>query len=127
MSAATTDLCIRPAKPEDNEQIRALLRQVAVMTPGESYRLEREPDAFALMRFQGIEAKLLVAAEADRILGMIGVAIDRVWIDGEVREIGYSSEMRVLASARGRGLGEKLQRASLDASCNQAGEPCPLV
>lgn len=117
---------IRPALPQDNAQILALLGQVAVVTAAESYRLEREPDAFALTRFQGINSQLLVAAEAEQILGLVGVAIDRVWLDGEIREIAYSSEMRVLPAARGRGLGELLQKASLTASRNAIGEPIPL-
>ncbi|HEY9842274.1 MAG TPA: GNAT family N-acetyltransferase [Candidatus Obscuribacterales bacterium] len=119
-------LCIRPVRAEDHSQLRALLRRVAVITPKESYRLEREPDAFALQAYQGTHSQIYVASEDSRILGMVAVAIDRVWIDGEVREVAYSSEMRVLPEARGRKLGEMLQLASLDASCKADGERVPL-
>lgn len=112
---------IRAARPEDAPGLRTLLEQVAVVTPGESYRLERV-NPFALTRYQGFDAQLLVAAEAGEILGMVSVVFDRVWYDGQVSPIAYSSEIRVLPRARGRGLGEQLQLASARIS-HQRGVP----
>ena len=116
---------IRPASVADQAQILTLMRRVPVLTPVESYRMEREPNPFALQAFQGRDSQLLVAEDAQQLLGLISLNIDRLWLDGEPRLLAYSSELRVLPEARGRGLGEALQRASLEA-CRQNGETIPL-
>lgn len=119
MSAVT----IRPARPGDNAGLLALMRRAPVVTPSESYSMEREPDAFALSPLQGAGSLLLVACDAQAaILGLICISRDRVWLDGEAREILYTSELRVAPEARGQGLGDRLMRAAAAYALDQGHE-----
>lgn len=104
-------LAIRSASLADNRRILNILRQVGVVTPKENYCLEREPEAFALPDYQGVETKILVASENDRLLGLICLSVDQVYFEGEPQPVGFSSELRVLPDARGKGLGQRLEAA----------------
>lgn len=109
----SANLHIRWADAQDNQAILALLEQVPVKTPKESYSLQRNPDCFALTQYQGQNCKIIVAEIKEQIKGLICVAIDHAFWDGEIQKVAYSSELRVHPQARGLGLGEALQKASL--------------
>lgn len=118
---------IRLARPADNAGLLSLLRQVGIVTPGASYRLEREPDAFAFNNYLGEEVKLLVAADSENhILGMLSVSHVQAWLDGEPVSIVYTSDLRVLPSAKGLGLGKRLMLAAPEFGRDASGQALPF-
>ena len=118
---------IRLARPADNAGLLSLLRQVGIVTPNEAYRLEREPDAFAFNQYLGEQVKLLVAADSeDRILGMLSVSQIQAWLDDEPASIVYTSDLRVLPSAQGLGLGKRLMLAAPEFGRDASGKALPF-
>jgi len=89
------------ARPADDAAIRRLLRENPM---GGSIQLtfEREPDYFQGAGLAGAEDQTVLVSFGDR-LAAVGRCIRRpCWMDGEIRSVGYLSELRLDASARGR-------------------------
>jgi ribosomal protein S18 acetylase RimI-like enzyme len=117
---------IRPASPADNPQLLELLGSTPIVTPSESYRLERQPDAFAFQALQGSHSLLLVAVSHQLIQGLISLVFDRVWLDGQPTEVLYTSDLRVHPRARGMGLGEALMREGVALAQARCGSELPI-
>jgi ribosomal protein S18 acetylase RimI-like enzyme len=96
-------LIVDLAKPEDDPEIRRLLRDNP-MDGRIRVSLEREPNAFLAAAVEGELHYTVVAREPStgRIVGMGTRAVWNAFINGEPRRLGYLSQLRVDHSFRGR-------------------------
>lgn len=121
---------IRLAGPSDNLALRVLQETVPVVTPGLVYRLERQPDFFRFHHLQGTGGQVLVAAPAEgpqtQMVGMMNVIYDRVFWDGQSREIAYTGELRLSPAARGQGLADALMREAIGQARRDLGSEVPV-
>ena len=92
-------LAVAPAGPEDEAELRALLRSQPL--PGwVSLGFEREPDYFAAAASEGERHAVLLARERTEtgargsLVGFFERAVRRVYLGGEVRRLGYLGQLR---------------------------------
>jgi hypothetical protein len=97
-SAATptpTDLLFEPAEPDDDAQIRALLRTQPL---GGQVQLafEREPDYRLAAGIEGHRHHTFVCRQEStrQVLGLCSRAVRQVWVNGKQRNLGYLAQMR---------------------------------
>jgi hypothetical protein len=89
------------AKPQDDAAIRRLLRENP-MAGMIRLTFEREPAYFAGAELAGAREQTILATSGERVLCM-GRCTERLcWVGGDVRRVGYLSELRLDRSARGR-------------------------
>ena len=89
------------ATREDDAAIRRLLRENALN--GEiSLTFEREPNYFDGSQIAGADDQTFLAFENGRLVCMGRCSIRDRYINGEVRRVGYLSDLRLDASERGR-------------------------
>jgi hypothetical protein len=90
------------ATPEDDAELRVLLRDNPVGTKI-SISYEREPSVMLASTVEGEAHRFLALRqrESSRIIGMGGCAFYDAWVNGEKTRIGYLSQLRVSAQARG--------------------------
>ncbi|MHC5055084.1 MAG: hypothetical protein ACYTKD_10255 [Planctomycetota bacterium] len=89
------------AGPGDEAELRALLRDNPL--PGKiSLSLEREPDFFLGSGVFGDVSRTFVARDAagGPILGFGSRSVRSMYVDGEVRQLGYLSQLRVIKQRR---------------------------
>jgi len=111
---------ILPAGPEDEAELRALLR--AQSMPG-WIRLcfEREPDYFAASNIEGERHDVLLARRygtVDRTAPLIAIcalAVRRVFVNGERQRLGYVGQFRTLGSEGSGWRGYRLLRQGFEA------------
>lgn len=82
------------------------LRKILCETPmdGEiSLSLEREPDYFIAAAVEAPEHQIIIGrnTENDEIMGMGGRALRQLYLNGQVKTIGYLSQFRILPKYRG--------------------------
>lgn len=90
--------------------LQALFAKTQVNHNAQAFILRRQPDFFRLMRYQGRKAFVLGAIEQDQLLGAMTVNIDQVFFDGQKRECAYTADLKVIPTARGRGIGDGLMQ-----------------
>jgi hypothetical protein len=104
MSSTTgSRLIVELARPEDDPEIRRLLRENP-MDGAIRVSLEREPNAFLAAVVEGEPHYTVVAREpaTGRIVGMGTRAVWNAFVNGEPCRLGYLSQLRVDRAARGR-------------------------
>jgi hypothetical protein len=98
-------LTLRLATAADDADIRRLL--AAHPVPGRiTVTLEREPDYFLGCSTMGPFCQVVVGRDdaTGELVGVACRAVRRLWVNGEARDVGYLSQLRVHASYRGRWL-----------------------
>lgn len=91
-----TKLEIRLAHAEDDNGLRRILRENPMQ--GEiSLSFEREPDYFAAAQVEAPDNQIVVAEDLDtnRIVGLGARSIRPLYVNGEVRQLGYLSQFRI--------------------------------
>jgi hypothetical protein len=97
------DLVVEPATPEDEPELRRLLRDNPM--DGEiRVSLEREPNAFLAAAVEGEPHHTIVAREiaGGGIVGMGSRSVWNAFVNGEPRRLGYLSQLRVDRAFRGQ-------------------------
>jgi hypothetical protein len=90
-----TKLEIRLARPEDDEELRKILRENPM--PGDiSLSFEREPNYFTAAQVEASDHQIVVAKdlEANRIVGLGARSIRPLYVNGRVVHLGYLSQFR---------------------------------
>ncbi|MEO8379312.1 MAG: hypothetical protein ABI779_06585 [Acidobacteriota bacterium] len=91
------------ATRDDDAGIRRLLATSAM--PGRiRMRFEREPDYFAGCPAMGAFTQVLVAKDAQRVVGVACRAVQKMFINGVAEDVGYLGQLRVDAAYRGHRL-----------------------
>jgi len=103
LRAAGSRLTVELAGPQDDPEIRRLLRDNP-MDGTIQVSLEREPDAFLAAGVEGDAHSTVVARdpETGRIVGMGTRCVWSAFVNGEPCRLGYLSQLRVDRAARGR-------------------------
>lgn len=117
------------AEPADVPQLQAILRQVPVGSASQAYTLRREPDFFGLLNLQGLEHRVLVArspSEAHQIVGLMSVILERVHLNGQVGQVAYTGDLRLLPEARGQGLADALMQEAIAVARQMGGADIPV-
>jgi ribosomal protein S18 acetylase RimI-like enzyme len=91
-----TDIEIRLAQEEDDEELRRILRE-SPMTGDISLSFEREPDYFIGAQVTAPENQIIVAKDLDsmKIVGMGSRSLRPLYANAEVQTIGYLSQVRI--------------------------------
>ncbi|HXB58202.1 MAG TPA: hypothetical protein VNU95_01480 [Candidatus Acidoferrales bacterium] len=89
------------AMPADDSAIQRLLRDNP-MRGAISVSFEREPNYFRGANITGAEDKTILAFEKGRLVCMGRCSIRDRYISGEVRRVGYLSDLRLDSSVQGR-------------------------
>lgn len=105
--------------------LQELFAQTQVNHNAQAFILRRQPDFFRLMRYQGRKAFVLGAIEQGELLGAMTVNIDQVFFDGQKRRCAYTADLKVLAAARGRGIGDGLMQYAVQVA--RAQDPDILI
>src|SRR5512133_735822 len=93
------------ARPEDDAALRRLLRENPM--PGSiSVTMEREPSYFRAAGVEGPFHQVAVGRyeETGEVVGMGTRSIRPVYLNGEVRNVGYLGQLRVFRGAGSRAL-----------------------
>lgn len=91
-----SSLLFELANEEDDPGLRRLLRENPI--PGSiSLSFEREPGYFSASAIEGPFHQTIVAREADsrRVIAFGNRSVRQLFVNGEVKEIGYMSQLRV--------------------------------
>jgi hypothetical protein len=94
---------VRLAGPDDDAEIRAVLRRNA-MTGAMSLAFAHEPSFFAAIEVEGDDPRVVVGERGDRLVGIGLMTRRRVYLHGEPADVGYLSSLRADVEER-RGLG----------------------
>jgi GNAT superfamily N-acetyltransferase len=98
------------------DPLQNLFAQTQVNHNAQAFVLKRQPDFFRLMAYQGQKSFVLGAIENDQLLGAMTVNLDQVFFDGQKRWCAYTADLKVLAAARGRGVGDRLMQYAVQVS-----------
>lgn len=109
MSKRAEALNIRPALPEEREDLEALQRRASLALPEYRAQLEANPDAIHLPPAQVANGQVLVAELDGRVAGfaaVVGGELDGLFVEPELwrRGIGAALVEQATLSARQRGL-----------------------
>jgi len=96
----------RLATNKDNEQLIALTASSG-MSGEISLRIDRRPDFFKLLNLRG-ESKVFVAEDSQKIIGVICVSHEQVYVKGQIFPNYYISDFKVADSYRKQGVGLNL-------------------
>lgn len=101
MSASTRGCCVRfePAKESDDEELRALLHKTP-MGGSISVAFLREPEYFPATRIQGPFTQVFIAKAGGEIVGAATRAIRPTFLNGEIIDGGYLSDLRLVPNFR---------------------------
>jgi ribosomal protein S18 acetylase RimI-like enzyme len=105
-------LKIRIASGADNDSLLELASS-ASMDGDTSLRIERYPDFFSLLKYRG-ESIVFVAEGEGKITGCISLSLQDVFVDGEIHQVYYIGDLKVLPQFRGYGIAVKLCNAVQD-------------
>jgi hypothetical protein len=85
------------ASRSDDESLRRLLRENPMAGPI-ALTLEREPDYFRAAAIEGPFHQVIVGRDADKgdVIGMGTRSVRPVFVNGEVQDVGYLGQLRVL-------------------------------
>ena len=105
---------IRLATEADNAALCDVVRRVHLRSALDVTQ-ERDPDFFTLPRLHQGEFDVFVAENAEGFVGGCGSVIVRDgWVDGEVRKVGYLSDLRAVPGFRGARALPAAYRAALE-------------
>ncbi|HSP17665.1 MAG TPA: hypothetical protein VLV78_23170 [Thermoanaerobaculia bacterium] len=91
------------ATHDDDAALRRLLASSPM--PGHiRLRLEREPDYFAGCGTMGSFTQVLVARDAERVVGLSCRAVRTLYVNGQPEDVGYLGHLRVQREYQGRSL-----------------------
>jgi len=87
---------IRLARPEDDEDLRAILRENS-MAGDIALTFEREPNYFIAARVEASEQQIVVGEDpvTKTVVGMGSRSIRTLYINGQARPFGYLSQFRI--------------------------------
>jgi hypothetical protein len=92
-------MIFRLAKPDDDSQLRTLMREIVV--PGHiQIAYTREPNFFNAYQDVDPCAQVIVAEENQRIEGVACRSVRQLLVNGQPRALGYLSGLRIRPSAR---------------------------
>ncbi|MCB7479656.1 GNAT family N-acetyltransferase [Christiangramia sediminis] len=113
---------IREIKPEDNQQVKELIRNVLVEMGVPKVGTAYEDKALDDMTqtYEGEKMVYMVVEENSRIIGSAGIAP----LTGEEEKICELQKMYFLPEARGRGIGMEMITKCLDFAKKQGFEKC---
>ena len=117
---------ITMAGPQHAGELASFFASQAVGSAAFAYRVDRSPDFFRYTRLQGHAAHVMIA-ERERILGLLSVLFDRVYLGGAPAEIAYTGDLRLDPAARGVGVGDRLMRDGIRACRDRLGPDAPIV
>ena len=100
-------LDIRPAKPQDNEQLLALTHRAPIHTAFGVMNIERAPDYFALNRARG-DVDVLVAELRGEIVGAVSMTPRDVSVGGSTKRAYYLGDFKVRPDVRRSKVGATL-------------------
>lgn len=114
---------VRTALPEDNEALCEVVRRVHLRSKLHVTQ-ERDPDFFALPRMHDGDYAVYLAENPDGFVGGCGSVVVRPgWVDGEVRTVGYLSDLRAIVGFKGaRALPQAYHQALLRAQSQHGAE-----
>lgn len=104
---------VRPARPEDNPALLALLRRTPQMG-SVTLAFERAPDFFSGARVACEMPQVLIAEHRERpgsVLGMVDIGQRRQYLDGQPWPVSYLHDLRIAPEGRGGGVLAALFRA----------------
>ena len=99
-SLTTSSFTIEPARPDDDAELRALLRSMPMGKRIEVAFL-REPNFFHACGIQGTFVQVFVGRLDGRIIGMGTRAIRPSFVNGQLVDAGYLADLRLLPEYRG--------------------------
>lgn len=103
---------IRLADIQDNQQILDLVKKYPTSS-SLSYVVDRSPSYFNLARLQGYDYKALVIEANNKILGSLLITFDKVYLEKEIKNIAYTSDLRVEPFIRKTGLADELMKEGI--------------
>jgi hypothetical protein len=100
-SLTATRFAIEPARPEDDAELRSLLRE---MPMGEAVQVVflREPNFFHTAAIQGTFVQVFVGRLEGRIIGVATRAVRPSHVNGRLVDAGYLADLRLRREYRGR-------------------------
>lgn len=101
MHASATACRVRfePAQESDDGELRALLHKTP-MGGSISVAFLREPEYFSATRIQGPFTQVFIAKAGDQIVGAATRAVRPTFLNGEIIDGGYLSDLRILPAFR---------------------------
>lgn len=96
-------LCVRDARPEDNDALIALERETPLLAGPDELVFDRAPDALAAHRLHP-DCRVVVGELDGRLVGVMAAAIHDVLIGGERKRVAYIHHARIHPSAQRRGV-----------------------
>lgn len=121
MKTSFENIKIRLANQNDNSQIIDLVKKYPMSSDSLSYVVDRSPNYFRLAEFQGNAHKVLVI-EANKILGLLSLVFDEVYIDNKSQKIAYTCDLRVEPFIRKTGIADSLMLEGINTIKNSLGE-----
>lgn len=98
----TRDIRFEPARPEDEPELRRVMRETA-MDGAIRLAFAREPNFYAAAAVEGPAHQAIVARDPDgRVLGLCSRSTRTLWVDGAPTQVGYLSALRLEEAYRGR-------------------------
>jgi len=91
-----------------------------------SYRIDRSPDYFAFSQTQGYAFKILLAIYQEKIVGTLSVIFDQVYLEGKIRNVAYTGDLRITEQARGTGIADLLMQEGIKTINDQSGKDTPI-
>jgi len=87
---------IRLARPEDNEQLLIFVKKIKMVTHQTILTHKREPDFFAFSRLSGNQSLIFIMENQDKSIGGYGMlSKKKVYIEGELKTVGYLTDIRI--------------------------------
>ncbi len=95
-----SSLLVEPARPEDEPELRRLLRE-SPMAGAIRLTLEREPDLAHAADVEGQRhARVVLRDGGGRVIGMGARSVQRVFWEGRPRRVGYLAQLRLAPGVR---------------------------
>lgn len=126
MSLAPSETPLTTAGPQHAAELASFFASQAVGSKAFAYRIDRSPDFFAYSRLQGFDHRVILL-ERERILGLLSVLFDRVYLLGHPTNVAYTGDLRLDPSMRGRGLGDRFMREGIRLARERLGPDAPVV
>ncbi|MCK6522983.1 GNAT family N-acetyltransferase [Myxococcota bacterium] len=102
MVYSTRDIRFEPALPEDEPELRRVLRETA-MDGTIRLAFAREPNFYEAAAVEGPTHEAIVARDpTGRVLGLCSRSTRSLWVDREPVQVGYLSALRLEEAYRGR-------------------------
>jgi hypothetical protein len=98
---AAGEIRLALASAEDDAAIRRLLRENP-MRGGITFSSEREPNYFRGFDIAGVDTQTILAWENEQLLCLGRCSIQRRFVNGHIRRVGYLADLRLDAPAQGR-------------------------